>query len=137
MNKELIAPRIGDERNNRQYQLKSMVATGARISYGSDWPVTTQVPLLALAIPTLRREPLTSNEAWSPEEAISVEESLSFYTTNVAYQIFGDKRFGTIEIGKCADLIQLATNPLTTALDSIRDIEILAVYKDGEKVTSY
>jgi len=25
MNKELIAPRIGDERNNRQYQLKSMV----------------------------------------------------------------------------------------------------------------
>ena len=137
MNKELISPRIGQDRNSRQYQLKTMVASGARISYGSDWPVTTQIPLLALAIPTLRREPNTHNQPWSPHEAISVEESLTFYTASGAYQTYSEDRVGAIEVGKRADLIHLARNPMTAPLDSVKDIEILAVYKDGKKVSPY
>ena len=135
MNKELIAPRIGDERNSRQYQLASMVKSGARISYGSDWPVTTYIPLAALAVPTHRQSPEHLPAlGWSPQESISVEESLSFYTEGVAYQGFNEKRFGQIAVGMQADLMILATNPMEVAPHDVAGIKIRAVYKSGVAV---
>ena len=44
MNKELIEPRIGSERHNRQYQLRTLLDLETRISFGSDWPVTSHKP---------------------------------------------------------------------------------------------
>lgn len=135
MNKELIAPRIGDERNNRQYQLKSMIQSGARISYGSDWPVTSYIPLLALAVPTHRQSPdKFPSQGWSAHEAISVEESLSFYTAGVAYQGFNEQRFGKIAVGMQADLMILEQNPLTIAPHDVASIKIRTVYKSGVRV---
>ena len=135
MNKELIAPRIGDERNNRQYQLKSMVQSGARISYGSDWPVTSYLPLLALAVPTHRQSPdKWPAEGWSKHEAITVEESLSFYTAGVAYQGFNEKRFGEISVGMQADLMILEQNPLVAEPHDVASIKIRTVYKSGVAV---
>lgn len=64
-----------------------MIASGAQIAYGSDWPVTSHLPLEALAVPTHRqtadRQPA---HGWSPQKNISLEQSLSFYTHGVAYQ---------------------------------------------------
>jgi predicted amidohydrolase YtcJ len=135
MNKELIAPRIGDERNNHQYQLASMVKSGARISYGSDWPVTTYIPLAALAVPTHRQSPDRAPAlGWSPQESISVEESLSFYTEGVAYQGFNEKRFGRIAVGMQADLMILTSNPMDVAPHDVAGIQIRAVYKSGVAV---
>lgn len=135
MNKELIAPRIGDDRNNRQYQLKSMVKSGARISYGSDWPVTSYLPLLALAVPTHRQSPdKWPAEGWSAHEAITVEESLSFYTAGVAYQGFHEKRFGEIAVGMQADLMILEQNPLVAEPHDVASIKIRTVYKSGVAV---
>ena len=135
MNKELIAPRIGDERNNRQYQLKSMIKSGARMSYGSDWPVTSYIPLLALAVPTHRQSPdKWPAEGWSAHEAITIEESLSFYTAGVAYQGFNEKRFGEIAVGMQADLMILEQNPLAIAPHDVASIKIRTVYKSGVAV---
>ena len=135
MNKELIAPRLGEERNNRQYPLASMVKSGARISYGSDWPVTTYLPLTALAVPTLRKSPDGSGPGpWSPDESVSIEESLSFYTEGVAYQGFNEERFGRIKVGMAADLIFLEKNPLSIEPSQVHTIKILAVYKSGARV---
>ena len=134
MNKELIAPRLGDERNNRQYQLASMVKTGARISYGSDWPVTSFVPLQALAVPTHRQSPEgLPPEGWSSHESISIEDSLSFYTEGVAYQLFKEDRTGRIALGFDADLMILDRNPLTEKPHAVKEIKIIALYKSGRK----
>ena len=138
MNKELIAPRIGDERNNRQYQLASMVKSGARISYGSDWPVTSYVPLEALAVPTHRQSPEGFPlEGWSAHESISIEESLSFYTQGVAYQNFIENRVGKLEVGFEADLIILSENPLEVDPQKVAKIKILATYKSGELIVTF
>lgn len=135
MNKELIAPRLGDARNAQQYQLASMVKSGARISFGSDWPVTSYIPLEALAVPTHRQSPdRAPPQGWSPQESISVEESLSFYTEGVAYQGFNEKRFGQIAVGMQADLMHLATNPMEVAPHDVAGIKIRAVYKSGIRV---
>jgi predicted amidohydrolase YtcJ len=135
MNKELIAPRIGEQRNSQQYQLASMVKTGARISYGSDWPVTSHIPLAALAVPTHRQSPDGyPPQGWSPHEAISVEDSLRFYTEGVAYQTFNEERFGQIRVGMQADFVVLAENPLQVKPHDVAGIKIRAVYKSGVAV---
>jgi predicted amidohydrolase YtcJ len=133
MNSKLIAPRIGNDRNNMQYQLASMIASGAQIAFGSDWPVTSQVPLEALAVPVHRQ---TADQqpanGWSPEQRITTEQSLAFYTQGVAHQNFNEDRFGTIVVGKQADLIVLETNPLTASAHDVAKIKINDVYKKGE-----
>lgn len=132
MNKELILPRLGKERNNRQYPLRTMVDAGVRISYGSDWPVTSHVPLEALAVPVHRQSPDGyPNEGWSKEEAITIEESMRFYTANVAFQLFKEEHFGKLEVGMRADFLVLRENPLTSRLHSIRDIAIEHLYRNG------
>jgi predicted amidohydrolase YtcJ len=135
MNKELITPRLGEERTNRQYQLASLSKSGARISYGSDWPVTSFVPLEALAVPTHRQSPgKSSEEPWSAHEAVSIEDSLASYTEGVAYQLFKENRVGRIAVGFDADLMILGRNPLQGDLHAVNEIEILALFKSGVRV---
>ena len=108
MNKELIAPRIGDERNNLQYRLQSLIKAGAMIAFGSDWPVTSHIPMQAINVPVTRTNPAAgSNDAWNIEEAITKEQSLTFYTKNAAYQMFRENQCGSLEVGKAADFIVL------------------------------
>jgi predicted amidohydrolase YtcJ len=131
MNSQLIEPRIGSKRNNQQYQLNSLQSTGARISYGSDWPVTSHLPLEALAVPTHRSAP-GSNEPWSPHEAISIEDSLVHYTEDAAFQNYWNK--GVIKVGADADFIVLDRNPMKTSADQISAISVREVYVAGVKV---
>jgi hypothetical protein len=112
-----------------------MITSGAQIAFGSDWPVTSQVPLDALAVP-VHRQTVDQQPAngWSPEQCITIEQSLAFYTQGVALQNFNEDRFGTIAVGKQADLIVLATNPLIAKPHDVAKIKISDVYKKGESV---
>ena len=126
MNKELILPRIGEVRNNQQYQLRTLVNTGAKVAFGSDWPVTSEVPLEALHVPVTRSK---GGPAWSPQEAITISESLEFYTSGVAYQNFRENELGKLEVGYRADFVVLDKDPLTN-----NELAIKSVYKAGVKV---
>jgi hypothetical protein len=135
MNKELILPRLGQERNNRQYPLRTMLDAGVMISYGSDWPVTSHVPLQALAVPVHRQSPDGfPAEGWSKHEAITIEESMTFYTRNVAFQTFREESLGRLEVGMRADFVILDRNPATTSAQQIRELEIVALYRKGQPV---
>ena len=133
MNKELIAPRIG-VRNDQQYQLRKMIDAGVKVAYGSDWPITSEIPLLALGVPVHRTEPGSTNLPWSPEESIELEESWSFYTESVAYQNFREELVGSIEVGMRADFIVLDENPFDMDVKSIHTLKIESVYKAGVRV---
>ncbi|MBC7463465.1 MAG: amidohydrolase family protein, partial [Actinobacteria bacterium] len=135
MNKELILPRIGQSRNDRQYRLRTMLDKGVMIAFGSDWPVTSELPLRALAVPVHRASPdAPRGQGWNMAEAITMEESLTFYTANVAYQLFRENERGKLEIGMLADFIVLDKNPLKIDLREIADIVIRAVYQKGIQV---
>ena len=137
MNKELILPRLGAERNNRQYPLRTMLNSGAMISFGSDWPVTSHVPLEALAVPVHRQSPEEfPPEGWSKHEAISIEESMTFYTRNVAYQTFREEKLGKLKVGMRADFIVLDSSPLELDPHEVSSIKILEVYRAGLRNTN-
>ena len=106
--------------------MRTLVDSGARIAFGSDWPVTSEVPLEGLNVPVTRSK---GGPAWSPNEAISIEESLQFYTAGVAYQNFRENDLGKLEVGFRADFVVLNKDLLKNS-----DAEILSVYKAGKKV---
>jgi len=135
MNKELILPRIGQARNDRQYRLRTMLRNGIAIAFGSDWPVTSEIPLRALAVPVHRTNPTNpSGQGWNIAESITMEESLTCYTANVAYQLFRENERGSLKVGMLADFVVLDRNPLKTEPEEVASIAIIEVYQKGIKV---
>jgi len=135
MNKELILPRIGRERNDSQYRLRTLIDNGATIVFGSDWPVTSEIPLRALGVPVNRLKPgEKTGESWNLSEAITIDESLRFYTKNAAHQLFREQERGALEIGKKADFIILNRNLFEIHPWEVSTVKIKALYKNGSLV---
>ena len=129
MNKELIEPRIGSERNNRQYQLRTLLDLETKISFGSDWPVTSHKPLDAIFIPVLRKVPESKSQPWNVNEAITLEESLTAYTANAAYQLFSESEIGKLESGMRANFVILNKSPFES-----NEVKIKSVWIDGLEI---
>ena len=127
MNKELILPRIGEPRNNAQYPLRDVLDSGARIAFGSDWPVTSADPIEALFVPVSRKvSPEDTGPAWSPEQGITIAQSLQSFTSEVAYQNFRENEIGKLEVGMRANFVVLDKNPFESGV-----VKISNVYLDG------
>jgi predicted amidohydrolase YtcJ len=69
-----------------------------------------------------------------PEEALTREQALRFYTGNNAYILFLDDQVGSLEAGKRADLIVIDRDVLTCPVDDIKDTQVLRTYLDGKLV---
>ena len=113
--------RIGAERTKGAYAFKSIQASGAVLSFGTDWPGTSASeypinPMLGL-FAAVTRQTVTGQPAagWFPNERISIEEAIRAYTYNTAYANFEEKIKGSIEVGKLADLTVLSKNLLKLA----------------------
>jgi hypothetical protein len=90
-----------------------VVATGAVVVGGSDWSVSSMNPLDAIQVAITRKGiDATESESWIPEERMDLPTMLALYTINGAYLQHQEKRTGSIEVGKAADLIVLHENLL-------------------------
>jgi hypothetical protein len=69
-----------------------------------------------------------------PEEALSREQAIRFYTMNNAYLLFLDNVAGSLEVGKLADLIVLDRDLLTCPVDEMRSACVLRTYLGGRLV---
>ena len=89
-----------------------MVKAGAMIAFGSDWPVTSHIPMQAISVPVTRTNAADGiTEPWVIEQALTMDESLSFYTKNAAHQLFRENEFGALEVGKRAVFLVLDSDP--------------------------
>ncbi|WP_059018792.1 amidohydrolase [Vibrio coralliirubri] len=75
-----------------------------------------------------------SGETLGEHHKIEPYQALEAITINAAYQNFEEDSKGSIEVGKRADLVILAENPLTVDPMDIKDIKILETIKDGNTV---
>ncbi|MEP6814340.1 MAG: amidohydrolase [Marmoricola sp.] len=128
---ELTQPRLGAERSSRQYQINSMLASGAAVSFGSDWPVTSFRPLEALrtAVARQTRDGLPAG-GWLPEERVDVDDALRAYTAGVAYQAREEGEWGALRPGMRADLVHLSADPLAPDTD-LSDLQVLGTWLAG------
>jgi predicted amidohydrolase YtcJ len=124
--------RIGPERLHGTYAFKSFLDSGARLSFGSDWPVAPLDPRTGIAAAVLRQTVDGANPGgWIPEEKIPVEAALHAYTTTNAYAGFQEDRLGRIAPGMLADFVVLAENLLTVDPARITDVQVLRTVVDG------
>jgi predicted amidohydrolase YtcJ len=131
----LTVPRLGPERADRQYQIRSLSNSGAPLSFGSDWPVSSGSPLEGIAIGTSRCNAEGQPEGgWTPHEILPIEPALSAYTAGVANQAFAETTWGRIIPGASADLVWLDRDPRTIAALELPAIGIRATYLRGVAV---
>jgi predicted amidohydrolase YtcJ len=90
-------------------------------------------PFLGMATAITRRAKWFDG-ALHPEEALTREQAIRFYTRNNAWLLFNDDRLGSLESGKLADLVILDTDLLTCPLDTIEHTQVLQTYVDGRRV---
>jgi predicted amidohydrolase YtcJ len=69
-----------------------------------------------------------------PEEALSREQAIRFYTINSANIMFLDAVAGSLETGKFADLIVIDRDLLTAPEDHIAGTQVLRTYLGGKLV---
>jgi len=134
--------RIGRERTKGAYAFKSIQASGAVLSFGTDWPGTSASeypinPMLGLYA-AVTRQTVTGKpaEGWFPNERITIEDAIKAYTYNTAYANFEETTKGSIEVGKLADLTVLSKNLLKIAPQEILTTDVLYTIVGGKIVYS-
>ncbi|WGD37857.1 amidohydrolase [Lysinibacter sp. HNR] len=131
----LTIPRLGQERADKQYQLKTLTHLGATLSFGSDWPCSSAAPFDGIAVATSRQTQQGQPElGWTPHQILDVETALFAYTAGTAHQAFADQRdvpWGQIARGSSADLVWLDADPRTTPPQQMPMIGIRATYLAG------
>ena len=129
----LTVPRLGADRADKQYRMRSLDESGAPLALGSDWPVSSGAPLDGIAVGVSRRTKDGEPEGgWTPEEALSIERALGAYTAGVAEQAFAESTWGRLVPGASADLVWLAGDPRETPAAQLPEIVVRATYVRGE-----
>jgi predicted amidohydrolase YtcJ len=131
---DLTIPRLGPDRSALQYPIASLAATGAPVSFGSDWPVSSHRPLDGLAVAVTRRnrrgEPI---DGWLPEERMSILQAIHAYTAGSAYQAFDDEA-GALRVGARADVVVLDRDITAIAGDEVPDALVDETWVAGRAV---
>jgi predicted amidohydrolase YtcJ len=126
---------IGAERSETTYAFRSLLDTGARLAFGSDWYVAPPTPMEGIFAAVTRRTLDGKNPGgWVPSQKISVEEALRAYTIDAAYAAFDESRIGSIEPGKLADMVVLEQNPFDLSPEKLNTVPIAATIVGGKVV---
>ncbi|MDP3510640.1 MAG: amidohydrolase [Candidatus Melainabacteria bacterium] len=136
--KDLTAPLLGAERMARVYPFNSLKQAGARLAAGSDWTVSTLNPLDAMQTAVTRQAPKPSAADQEPplnaKEALGLNDIAKAYTTGGAYVNHSEQQTGSLEIGKCADLVMLDKNIFDLPSSEIASAKVLLTLLDGKAV---
>ena len=112
---------------------------GARIAYGSDWPVDPLDEWFALKVGVTRTNspasgPKYAGRRLSEDAGLSRAQVLRAITMNSSYELHQDQATGSLEAGKFADLIVLDRNVLKIPAEQIADVKVLQTVVGGRAV---
>jgi predicted amidohydrolase YtcJ len=130
----LTLPRLGPIRSDWQYPIGSLVRAGARVSFGSDWPVSSLNPLEGMAVAMARQTRAGEPPGgWLSDQRVDLETALYLYTAAGAYQRFAEDRVGKIAVGMEADLVLLAADLKAIEPLALAEVAVEAVWLSGER----
>src|SRR5208282_5122584 len=129
--------RIGHERAKSSYAWRSLLDHGAKLAFGTDWPVAPLNPLLGLYA-AVTRATLDGKhpEGWIPEQKITLAQAIEAYTLGSAYAEFTETQKGSITPGKLADVVILDADLFRIPPEKIRAAKVLTTIVGGRIVYS-
>ena len=132
---DLTEPYLGPERSRWLYPIRSLVDSGARVAFGSDWDVSSMNPLPAIEVGVTRQDPEDPDSPiWLPEERVDLGTMLAGYTTGGAWLNFLETKTGSIEVGKAADLAVLDRDLFEISPQEISDTRVTMTLLDGKVI---
>jgi hypothetical protein len=122
--------RVGPERWPPSFAWQTLRQAGARLAFGSDWPVVSQNPFLGMAN-ALQRVPWLPGQ---PDQRQSLMDILAAYTRDAAYAEFQEHQKGQLRPGCLADMVLLPGDLLDMTAEEIGEIRPLTTICDGRIV---
>jgi predicted amidohydrolase YtcJ len=112
------------------FQWRGLRDSGARLVFGSDWPVVSQDPLRGLHA-ALTRQPYAPG---LPDQRQTLAEALAAYTRDAAYAEFQEHSKGQLRAGFLADLVLLSHDLFSLPAEEISQVNPVLTVCDGEIV---
>jgi predicted amidohydrolase YtcJ len=129
--------RLGPNRLGGAYAWQSVLKSGARLAFGTDFPVESPNPFPGLAA-AISRQDMNGQPpgGWIPSERVTLAQALEAYTRGAAYAGFAEDRIGALEPGKWADFVIIDRDPTKIDPQSLARTQVLETWIGGKKVWS-
>ena len=127
--------RLGPDRLEGAYAWQTVLKSGARLAFGSDFPVESPNPFPGLAAAISRQD--VNGEptgGWIPSERLSFEQALHAFTRGAAYAGFAEDRIDALEPGKWADFILVDRDVSTVDPQALARTQVIETWVAGRKV---
>jgi hypothetical protein len=129
--------RLGPNRLAGAYAWQSVLKSGARLAFGTDFPVESPNPFPGLSAAISRQDMQGQPPGgWIPSERLTFAQALAAYTRGAAYAGFAEDKIGALEPGKWADFIIIDRDPTGVDAQSLARTEVLETWVAGKKVWS-
>jgi predicted amidohydrolase YtcJ len=127
--------RLDPPRLNGAYAWQTVLKSGARLAFGSDFPVESPNPFPGLSA-AISRQDMEGQPpgGWLPDERVTFEQALAGFTRDAAYAGFAEGKFGALEPGKWADFILVDRDPTAVNPQALARTEVLETWVAGKKV---
>jgi predicted amidohydrolase YtcJ len=133
--KRFIVKRIGEERSRWSYTWRSLLNAGAVLAFGTDYSVEPLNPMEGLYAAVTRKDRMgEEGDGWIPEEKLTMEEAIKFYTWGAAYSQFMEDRKGILKPGYLADIAITDRDLLTIPEEEIMKTRVVYTVTGGKVV---
>ncbi|MBW6502600.1 MAG: amidohydrolase, partial [Bacteroidales bacterium] len=123
--KRFYEKRVGIERCKGAYAWRSLIDTGSFLAFGTDYQVEPLNPMEGLYAAVTRKDRLGEDgDGWFPEQKLTMEEAIRYYTLGSAYAQFMEDRKGMIKMGYLADIVIVDKDLLTIPEDEIMKTKV-------------
>lgn len=123
---------VGPERAAFISPLKAAKAKAIIFSNHTDFNVTPLDPIFVIWTAMARQS--KSGQIIGPDQRVDAYTALQALTTGPAWQVFEENRKGKIKEHFLADFVVLSADPVKTAIERIRDIQVLETIKQGKTI---
>jgi predicted amidohydrolase YtcJ len=127
--------RLGPDRLAGAYAWQTVLKSGARLAFGTDFPVESPNPFPGLSAAISRQDMKGQPPGgWMPTERLTFAQALSAYTRGGAYAGFAEDRIGALEPGKWADFIIVDRDPSAVDPQALARTQVLETWVAGKKL---
>lgn len=123
--------RIGEERCRWEWPHRSLLDSGAKLAFGTDYPVVDFNPYPSIYAAITRLDDDGNPASTNPEECITLAETLYAYTAGAA-GAYGRDDIGVLEEGKLADIVVVNKNLFDIEPAEILNCETVMTMFDGK-----
>jgi predicted amidohydrolase YtcJ len=131
---------IGEDRFRYLETSGKFHAAGARIAFGSDWPIDPLNEWFAMKVAITRTNAPDVDDRFKgrlgDDPGLDINTAIRAFTINAAYSLRLDDVTGSIEVGKMADLIVIDRNLLKIPAEQVAETKVLFTMLGGKQVYS-